>query len=188
MLDRCISFVLIAMSFVYPFVLWRGYGERFAWVFAFVLCCKAVSGFFMKKTWIVYCFSSLFFLGIALFNPQDIFKMLYPSFINLIMGILFALSMRGEAMITRFARIEHRAKKLPDLNLKEVEYTRFLTWIWVGVFLLNAIICAYLALLNFSLFWMLYSGIGSYVLVGIVILGERGLRKKLQKSYFKWKK
>lgn len=175
------TFLLVCTSILYPFAIWMGY-EKYISILLFGLwLIKLISEIFKKQSqWKTSIFFCLFFLLMCVSNSYGITAMLYPCFINLGLCVAFAWSMRGEAMITRFARLEHTFKKLPNLNKEEIRYTRILTKIWAGFFVLNFSICLFLALCNMQKLWVFYSGIGGYVLVGILFLGERIFRKKLK--------
>lgn len=173
--------LLVCTSILYPFAIWMGY-ERNISILLFGLWLVKMLNEILKKQsqWKVSCFFCLFFLLVCMSNTQNITTMLYPCFINLGLCLAFAWSMRKESMITRFARLEHSLKKLPDLSQEEVKYTRILTKVWIGFFVFNFCVCLVLALWNMQTIWTFYSGIGSYILMGILFLGERVLRSKLK--------
>ena len=75
-------------------------------------------------------------------------------------------------MITRLARL-----KEPDLDEKGVIYTRNLTKIWCVFFIFNAATSFFLALFEDKIYWSVYSGIVSYVLMGALFGGEILYRK-----------
>lgn len=173
--------MLVGASILYPFAIWMGY-ETYISILLFILWfIKLISEIYSKQTqWKISCFFCLFFLLICASSTHSFSAMLYPCFINLGLCVAFVWSMREEAIITRFARLEHAYRKLPNLSVEEVKYTRILTKVWVGFFVLNFSVCLILALCNMQMIWAFYSGIGGYVLMGIIFFGERIFRKKLK--------
>lgn len=188
MFGKCISFFLVVVSLIYPFALWIGYERVLTLILSILWFLKMFFEFEKQvKLWKMSCCFGCFFALIFFLNPSGFLTMLYPSFVNLLLLAIFGISMKGEAMITRFARLEHSLKKYADLNQQEVQYTRFLNKVWMGVFALNASVLLILAIAHLKTLWVFYSGVFGYVLIGIVLFGERIFRKTIQKGYFQWK-
>ncbi|AII15492.1 hypothetical membrane protein [Campylobacter iguaniorum] len=116
---------------------------------------------------IFYLFS-LFFVVVYFLNDL---KFLYPVAVNLAFLGIFLYSLKDEAIITKFARLKQK-----DLPIKAINYTRNLTKIWIVFFALNAGICLALAFINEHI-WMIYCGFVSYLLVGVLLVGEIIYRK-----------
>ena len=92
---------------------------------------------------------------------------------NLTMLLAFGLTLlRPPSMIERFARIAE-----PDLDSHGVQYTRRVTWVWMGFFVLNGSVALWTALHGSLMLWGLYNGAVSYVLAGTLFLGEYIVRK-----------
>jgi len=101
----------------------------------------------------------------------------YPVLISLTMLVLFAGSLRWPpSIIERIARIENGGA----LDAREVQYTRKLTAIWCGFFLLNALIAVLTALQPSITWWAIYNGLVSYLLMGVLLFGERLFRNRLR--------
>ncbi|WP_406662865.1 hypothetical protein [Gallaecimonas sp. GXIMD1310] len=93
---------------------------------------------------------------------------LYPVMINLGLLVSFAYSLyQGPSMIERLARLRE-----PDLPASGVAYTRKVTWVWCGFFLINGAIALATALFASQQLWTLYNGVVSYVLIGCLFAGE----------------
>lgn len=93
---------------------------------------------------------------------------LYPVFMSATMLIAFGLTLwKPPSMIERFARIAE-----PDLDLHGVAYTRKVTWVWMGFFLVNGSIALWTALHGTWLVWGVYNGGISYGLAGALFAGE----------------
>lgn len=101
----------------------------------------------------------------------------YPVLISLTMLVLFAGSLWfPPPIIERIARLE----KGGELDPREVCYTRKLTQIWCVFFLFNASMALLTALLPSVVYWAIYNGLISYLLMGVLLLGERLLRARLR--------
>ena len=83
-------------------------------------------------------------------------------------GSLFA----KQSLIERLARLQ-----TPDLPPEGVRYTRRVTQIWCVFFVLNGSMAAALVLMRQYDWWALYTGIVSYVLMGLLLGGEWVYRK-----------
>lgn len=93
---------------------------------------------------------------------------LYPAFMNAAMLLAFGQTLlRGPSMIERFARLVH-----PDLPESGVRYTRAVTWMWVGFFLVNGAIATWTALYATWETWTLYNGVIAYAAMGTLFAGE----------------
>lgn len=98
---------------------------------------------------------------------------LYPVFMNATMLIAFALTLwKPPSMIERFARIGE-----PDLDANGVAYTRKVTWVWIGFFIVNGGVALWTVLHGSWLVWGVYNGGISYVLAGCLFAAEFGMRR-----------
>lgn len=99
-------------------------------------------------------------------------KYLYPVLINAFLGLLFYFSLFKTPMITKFAMLKRK-----DMPQKVLIYTRNLTKIWIGLFAINGLISVVLACFENKIYWGVYCGAISYVLIGILFFGEIIFRK-----------
>ena len=102
------------------------------------------------------------FPGMLLYAP--------PVAINLALCALFARTLRQgcEPLVSCFARIERGGQLAPDL----VRYTRNLTRVWAGFFVLMAVISATLAVTGPLAAWSLFSNLLNYLLVALFFILE----------------
>ena len=108
---------------------------------------------------------------IALFD-RALSVRLYPVLMNGAMLAAFAHSLwRPPSMIERFARIAE-----PELPETGVRYTRAVTWVWVGFFVLNGAIALWTALFAQWGTWALYNGGIAYGAMGALFVGEWAAR------------
>lgn len=112
-----------------------------------------------------------FFALCAVFSAYGI-KYLYPVLINAFLGAVFYFSLKQTPMITKFAMLKEK-----NLEPKALIYTRNLTKIWIGFFAINGFISAILACFENKIYWGVYCGAISYVLVGALLFGEIIFRK-----------
>ncbi|MES2605828.1 MAG: hypothetical protein V4603_12890 [Pseudomonadota bacterium] len=100
--------------------------------------------------------------------------LVYPVLVNAMMLVLFFSSwLKPPTVIEMFAR-----RREPELPVAAIIYTRKLTLVWCGFFVINGGIS--LATLALSReWWLLYNGLISYVLIGALLLGEMLIRKRM---------
>jgi len=96
-----------------------------------------------------------------------------PVAINVVLALRFLATLRRghEPIISRFARIE-RGTLEPDL----ASYTRALTLVWAIFFAVMALVSVALSLPRPSTAWQLWSGIGNWLCVALLLVGERVYR------------
>jgi uncharacterized membrane protein len=105
--------------------------------------------------------------SIAVTNSELMLRF-YPALVNLGLLAAFGATLaRGPSMIERFARMQE-----PDLDARGVAYTRRVTQLWCGFFVLNGAFSAYTACAFSRDGWALYNGALAYGLVGVLLAGE----------------
>jgi len=101
----------------------------------------------------------------------------YPVVMNMFMLALFTFSLwRPPSMIERFARLRQ-----PDLPATAIPYTRKVTKLWCGFFVVNG------ALATATLFasdqvWAIYNGLVAYGLMGLLFAGEYLVRQRVRQQ------
>ena len=131
--------------------------------------------------------SSLFILGIAypfiiyFFSKSLWIFFLFPVIIYIIFFAVFMYKINEKPLIQSFAELEHKIRNLAPLTNKEKRYTHILTYIWAYFFLISALICIFLSLLENKKYWFFYTGVAGYLLTGMLFISERILRSKLIK-------
>lgn len=116
-------------------------------------------------------------LAFAANDPQ--FFLFYPVVVNGVMLAGFAWTLRHPPpMIERFARLRE-----PDLPQEAVAYCRKVTLVWCGFFVFNGTISFITVLLEDRQWWMLYNGLVSYLLIGLLGGTEFLIRRRLRKRY-----
>lgn len=96
----------------------------------------------------------------------------YPVWMSLGMLLLFLSSLFfPPTVIERIARLMEG-----DLDVKAVAYTRKVTQVWCGFFLINAGIASWTAMQGNWDLWVWYNGAISYALMGLLMLIEWRVR------------
>lgn len=101
---------------------------------------------------------------------------LYPVAVNAALLLLFGLSLwRGPSMVERLARLHE-----PNLDSAGVLYTRKVTQVWCGFFVLNGGLALCTALWASQQVWALYNGLIAYGLIGLLMAGEWCVRRRVR--------
>jgi uncharacterized membrane protein len=101
-------------------------------------------------------------LGIAASNREELL-LLYPAAVSISLFLVFgATLLRPPSMIERIARLAE-----PDLPPQGVRYTRQVTWVWCGFFVLNSAVSLVTVFASRAC-WALYNGLISYLLMGLL--------------------
>jgi uncharacterized membrane protein len=102
----------------------------------------------------------------------------YPVAVNAGMLLLFgATLLRPPSMIERIARLTE--KHLPP---EAVRYTRVVTQVWCGFFVVNGTIALATALLADLTLWTLYNGVIAYLLMALLFAGEMVVRRRVRRG------
>ncbi|MGA8890645.1 MAG: hypothetical protein WB493_03685 [Anaeromyxobacteraceae bacterium] len=96
----------------------------------------------------------------------------WPVIVSLALLLAFGSSLRGIPLVERIARLQ-----VSDLTPAEVGYCRTVTAVWCAFFVLNGAAAAWLAVAGTREAWALYSGVVSYVAMGVLFAGEYVVRK-----------
>jgi uncharacterized membrane protein len=96
-----------------------------------------------------------------------------------VLGLSFAHTLRGPglSMIGRFA------SQLHPLTPAMVAYTRRVTWVWVAYFFGMAALSLAVYLLGPWAAWSLLANVGTPLAVGLLFIGEYGLRYRLHPEF-----
>ncbi|WP_252271675.1 hypothetical protein [Pseudomonas subflava] len=101
----------------------------------------------------------------------------YPVLLNLMLLALFGLSLKfGPPLVERLARLRE-----PELPEHAVRYTRKVTGVWAGFFLANALVVVALTLWAPLSWWMLYTGLIAYALMGLLFAAEWLIRQQVRR-------
>lgn len=129
---------------------------------------KALLARFTRLEWGAALVMTGLSAAIAVTNSETLLRA-YPIVVNVGMLVAFGATLcgSGPSMVEKFARVRR-----PDLDARAVRYTRRVTQIWCGFFALNGAVSAGFALWGSRAQWAFYNGIVTYVLIGMLIVGE----------------
>ncbi|APC16358.1 hypothetical protein BLL42_11690 [Pseudomonas frederiksbergensis] len=178
-MSRLIGLGLLLAGLLYPFAVYFGMEHFAPWQFGLLLgglwLARALLGerrpgsVWMAVVAIVFC------LLLALFDSPLLLRW-YPVLMSGFMLALFGLSLKfGQPIIERLARL--REPHLPD---KAIVYTRQVTIAWSVFFLCNGLLAAALTLWAPLSWWMLYTGLISYGLMGLLFAIEWLIRQRVR--------
>ncbi|MBP3194589.1 MAG: hypothetical protein J6M05_02845 [Cardiobacteriaceae bacterium] len=173
-MKRFVFFLLGLISFLYPFFWYFG-REKFFTLLAIIMACL----WFIRGIYVqifgqkIIAFSLSLFFTLLLFFRQQNAMYFYPILVNFLFFLLFFSSLfREETMIEKLAKIQN-----PNLPQEGIIYTRKVTKIWCVFFVINAAVAGLLAIFEFYQLWAIYTGIISYLLIGILLASEYLYRK-----------
>jgi len=170
--------ILITFFVLYPFIVgWSLSHGQFVWVSGLLVILGIVRLISAKKD-LMLPLTGLAIIcgGLSLILQNHAWLKLYPVGMSLGALLIFALTLyKPPSMIERFARLVE-----PDLPASGVEWTRKVTIVWCIFFIFNASI-ALATVFAPTQIWVIYNGFFSYVLMGLLFLGEFILRKRHQR-------
>ena len=175
--------IVITLMVSYPFLVgWSLSHGHFVWVSAMLLVLGLVR-LLSKSNSLMWPLTGFAILcgGLSLILKDHAWLKLYPVFMSVGALIIFAMTLiKPPSMIERFARLAE-----PNLPESGVVWTKKVTIVWCGFFIVNALIALATVLFAPMKIWVIYNGFISYVLMGILFLGEFILRKRHQKKHQK---
>ena len=176
---RLIGLGLLLAGLLYPFAVYFGMEHFAPWQFGLLLGSlwlgRALLGprkpgsLWMAVTAIIFC------LLLALFDSPLLLRW-YPVLISGFMLGLFGLSLKyGPPVVERLARLRE-----PQLPPRAIVYTRQVTIAWSAFFLCNGLLATALTLWAPLNWWMLYTGLISYGLMGLMFAIEWLIRQRVR--------
>ncbi|PKI13860.1 hypothetical protein [Colwellia sp. 12G3] len=97
------------------------------------------------------------------------------KFYPVVMSLSF-LAIFGYSLYKPPSVVEIIARLREELDEHGVAYTRRVTQVWCGFFILNALIATGTIFHENEQVWLVYNGLISYVLMGLLMAGEFGVR------------
>lgn len=172
------SALLLLLSLLYPLAVWLALG-RFEprWIALLLFALAALRALGTREpVWIAAAAATavLAVLGTVL-NAAMPLK-LYPVAVNAAFLMVFAISLlKPPSAIERLARLRE-----PDLPPAAIAYTRRVTQVWCGFFVLNGSLALLTALYADDALWALYNGLIAYLLMGLLLAGEWLIRRHVR--------
>jgi uncharacterized membrane protein len=120
--------------------------------------------------------AALLIIGLWLYG-NELFLQLYPVLVSVSFLAVFAFSLKSPPTIPeRLARLRHR-----ELPARAIAYCRKVTMLWCCFFVANAAVALCTIFLSREA-WVLYNGLISYLLIGLLMTGEYGYRLRHMKE------
>ncbi|MBV6753155.1 hypothetical protein KV580_22785 [Pseudomonas chlororaphis] len=178
-MKRLIGLGLLLAGLLYPFAVYFGMEHFAPWQFGLLLgglwLARVLTGE-RRPGSLWMALSAIAFCGLLALLNSPLLLRWYPVLISGFMLGLFGLSLKfGPPMVERLARL--REPQLPDVA---INYTRQVTRVWSLFFLCNGLIAAALTLWAPLNWWMLYTGLISYGLMGLLFAIEWLVRQRVR--------
>lgn len=173
------NLVVVLLTLLYPFAVWYGQGHVEPRLMAVLLAAVVLARIGANRTlasrgWLI---GAGVLLLAVLWSNQSLPLKLYPVLVNAAMLGVFGWSLaHPPTVIERLARLTE-----PDLPPAGVAYTRRVTQVWCGFFVLNGAIALYTALWASPAVWSLYNGLIAYGLMGLLFAGEYLVRLRVKR-------
>jgi len=168
-LFRAVFVVVLAL---YPLFVYLGIRQLGTGFFAFLLLALLLLRFGLirpdeRRTTLPLLLGLAAYAALTAVTGSQPLLLAYPVLVNLALCVLFTRSLRsGEPLLLRAARA--RGMEIPE---QARPYLRRLTAVWAVFFALNAAIAFVTTRLSIGV-WAVYNGLVSYILVGLLIVGE----------------
>ena len=175
------KFALVLLGLVtlsYPLAIYAALGRvELHWLALLLVVPPAARGWVTRDARWLMAAGGAALLGLASVVSRDVLHLkLYPVLVNALLLAFFGASLlRGPSMVERLARL-----KEPELPQAAVAYTRRVTQVWCGFFVLNGTLAAATALWATDAVWALYNGLVAYGLMGALFAGEWLVRRRVQ--------
>lgn len=177
-MKRLVGLGLLLAGVLYPFAVYFGMAHFAPWQFGLLLgalwLARALGSRRPGSQWMAV--AALGFCALlALFDNPQLLRW-YPVLVNSFLLALFGGSLlRGMPMAERLARLRE-----PRLPPRAVRYTRRVTQVWCGFFVVNGLIATGLTLWAPLSWWTLYNGLIAYAAMGLLFAVEWRIRQRVR--------
>lgn len=179
--SRLSAVVLALVTLLYPFLVWWGM-TRFEprWLAMLLLGIALLRAWSTRqKVWWLVAALACVLAVVAWWGNTLLPIKLYPVLVSAALLIVFGLSLTfPPSIIERMARLQE-----PDLPPYAITYTRQVTWVWCGFFVLNGSVSALTAVYADESVWALYNGLISYLLMGLLFAVEFLVRRRMRATH-----
>lgn len=174
------NLIWVALTATYPVLVYLGLAHAEPRVLALLLLGLALARFLVSRTHqaLGIALAGLLLAALTAWSNQLLPLKLYPVAVNAALLLLFGLSLwKGPPVVERLARLQE-----PKLDARGVAYTRRVTQVWCGFFVLNGGIALFTALWASEQVWALYNGLIAYGLMGLLMGAEYLVRRRVRSS------
>ena len=178
-MNRIAALALALLTIAYPLIVYLSLGRfepRWLALLLFALAAlRAIAS--PQPMWLAAAAGAGLLAFVAFFANVLLPLKLYPVLVNAVLAMVFAVSLRyPPTAIERLARLRE-----PELPPRAVRYTRSVTWVWLGFFLLNGGIALATAVWASDAIWTLYNGLFAYLLIGALFAIEWLVRQRVRR-------
>jgi len=165
-------------TLLYPVIIYFGLG-RFEprWMALFLLAMVLSRAIISRDAvWLGAAAGALLLVIVSMLGNQSLPLKLYPVLVSAVMLTVFGLSLRHPpSAIERIARLHD-----PQLPPEAIAYTRKVTEVWCVFFIANGSISLATSIWASDRVWAIYNGLISYVLMGVLFVGEWLVRQRMR--------
>jgi uncharacterized membrane protein len=177
---RVYAVLFVAFSATYPLLVYAALG-RFSprWLALLLVALVVLRAAAVRQPFWWVMTGGIAVLALSGFFANALAPLkLYPVLVNAVLLVVFAASLHWPpSAVERMARLQH-----PDLPPRGVAYTRKVTWMWCGFFIVNGVLAIITALWAGERVWALYNGLIAYVLMGLLFAGEWLVRRRVMRE------
>lgn len=184
---RLLSLLAGTLLLAYPLAVYWGLthwgGSALLGILLVTFALRLLPGMSPVREWLLLgrllaCVGLLLTVLSALFSAQH-WLLYYPIAVSVALLGLFGWSLtQPMTLVERLARLQD-----PDLPPAGVRYTRTVTQVWCGFFVLNGALAAATVWYGDLALWSLYNGLVSYLLMGLLMGGEYLVRLRVKRSF-----
>ncbi|AEF43968.1 hypothetical protein SerAS12_0816 [Serratia sp. AS12] len=183
---RLLQILTWLLLLLYPLAVWAGLTRWGTTILApllaavFALRLLVLRGNLHRHMWLGKALAGVgILLALASWGlKQTHWLLYYPVLVNVLLLLLFAYSLFSPpTVVERLARITE-----PQLGATGVAYTRRVTQVWCGFFIVNGAIALATCLSDDIALWTLYNGGISYLLMGALMGIEWIVRKRIRRA------
>lgn len=181
-MNRWLARAIAAIAAIYPFIVWFSLDTLPAAFLGLLLLGLGVGRLILLRR--VPGEPLLVAAGVIAMAAAGIYTLIssssaglrfYPVLMSGAMLCLFGWSLRQpQSIVERFARIIYR-----EFPPEAAVYTWRVTAVWCAFFLINGLIALWTAVAGSWAAWTLYNGFISYMLMGLLFVGEYAVRQRL---------
>jgi uncharacterized membrane protein len=177
-----LNVLALMITLLYPLAIWFGHGQiEPRWLAGLLLLAVALRLPALKLSRVARwsMVGALLLVLITLWSNMLLPLKLYPVLVNGALLAVFGYSLLvPPSFVERMARLRE-----PDFPPAAVAYTRRVTQVWCGFFVLNGALALVTAVWASEALWSLYTGVIAYGLMGLLFGGEWLVRRRFKRLH-----
>jgi uncharacterized membrane protein len=160
------------LAVLYPYLVYQGIQSGVVWFAPMVIISfylyQAFHSVSRQERVTKTTIAGVLLIGVIFFSAAT--AKILPVAIQLLLMQFFGKTLfpkHAPPLIERFVRLE-----FAELPAGMVAYSRLLTMIWTGLFAFNTLVCVLLAFFAPVSWWAVFTGVGIFLLTGLLMIGE----------------